>query len=508
MSQIVDDLRQVAIEIKTETQVGGNTAARVGGAFERVADALEGTQQIEDMDAAVAAVQQAAQENEQTIQNIVNSLAVVQTTGQSTSSVMSQKAVTDELYESEIINLNNYSTLGQWIRDSDRKWATSSAVNCKIVPVSPNTNYIIIPISSTKPSRFCFLQSDAHTISSTPSFCDGYSKQDVYVTESFKVKSPSNAHYIYFCFQPSDQYNIKLPQQFSVVIEKYASDVEVGNTLDSDFDITDETGNVLVRFYEGHIKTKNFDSIDYYGVIDKFKGKHLVIIGDSISTYGGYIPTGWRTYYTNNNLSSVNNTYWMKLCMMLGMSYNNCSYSASRVSGDSTAISVTGAADECAGCSDVRINAINRDGKTPDIILVYMGTNDWINNVSLGEYNSSSSLPNEGVISTFSPAYALMLAKIRNNYPQAIIFCCTMPTNASKQSAPPFINAKGIAVEDYNGEIRKIANIFGCNVLELANCGLNYKSIPSLSVDNVLHPNVGGHTLMFKKVLTELISNY
>ena len=97
MSQIVDDLRQVAIEIKTETQVGGNTAARVGGAFERVADALEGTQQIEDMDAAVAAVQQAAAENEQTIQDIVNSLAVVQTTGQSTSDVMSQKAVTDEV---------------------------------------------------------------------------------------------------------------------------------------------------------------------------------------------------------------------------------------------------------------------------------------------------------------------------------------------------------------------------------------------------------------------------
>ena len=97
MSQIVDDLRQVAIEIKTETQVGGNTAARVGGAFERVADALEGTQQIEDMDAAVAAVQQAARENEQTIQDIVNSLAVVQTTGQSTSAVMSQKAVTDSI---------------------------------------------------------------------------------------------------------------------------------------------------------------------------------------------------------------------------------------------------------------------------------------------------------------------------------------------------------------------------------------------------------------------------
>lgn len=112
MSQIVDDLRQVAIEIKTETQVGGNTAERVGGAFERVADALEGTQQIEDMDAAVTAVQQAAQENEQTIQDIVNSLAVVQTTGQSTSDVMSQKAVTDEL--------NKQNKVGAYIEDDVR----------------------------------------------------------------------------------------------------------------------------------------------------------------------------------------------------------------------------------------------------------------------------------------------------------------------------------------------------------------------------------------------------
>ena len=129
MSQIVDDLRQVAIEIKTETQVGGNTAARVGGAFERVADALEGTQQIEDMDAAVAAVQQAAAENEQTIQNIVNSLAVVQTTGQSTSSVMSQKAVTDEIdIQKETLQDDTLtsSMAGNLARESDNTFHTSS----------------------------------------------------------------------------------------------------------------------------------------------------------------------------------------------------------------------------------------------------------------------------------------------------------------------------------------------------------------------------------------------
>lgn len=97
MSQIVDELRAVATQIETETQVGGNTAARVGGAFNKVADCLDGTQQIADLDAAVAAVQAQAQASEQTIQDLVNNLAVTQTTGQSTSDVMSQKAVTDKL---------------------------------------------------------------------------------------------------------------------------------------------------------------------------------------------------------------------------------------------------------------------------------------------------------------------------------------------------------------------------------------------------------------------------
>lgn len=48
MSQNIDDLRAVAQQIKTEVVVGGNTAARVGGAFDKVADCLDDTQQITD----------------------------------------------------------------------------------------------------------------------------------------------------------------------------------------------------------------------------------------------------------------------------------------------------------------------------------------------------------------------------------------------------------------------------------------------------------------------------
>lgn len=93
----IQDLRQLAHTIKTETKVGGNTADRVGSAFEGVADALEGTEQIAEMDKAVQEVQQQVDASKAQIQSLVNALPVVQQTGDSTTSVMSQKAVTKNL---------------------------------------------------------------------------------------------------------------------------------------------------------------------------------------------------------------------------------------------------------------------------------------------------------------------------------------------------------------------------------------------------------------------------
>ena len=87
----------MAHTIKTETKVGGNTADRVGSAFEGVADALDGTEQIAEMDKAVQEVQQQVDASKAQIQSLVNALPVVQQTGDSTTSVMSQKAVSDKL---------------------------------------------------------------------------------------------------------------------------------------------------------------------------------------------------------------------------------------------------------------------------------------------------------------------------------------------------------------------------------------------------------------------------
>ena len=108
----IQDLRQLAHTIKTETKVGGNTADRVGSAFEGVADALEGTEQIAEMDKAVQEVQQQVEASKAQIQSLVNALPVVQQTGDSTTSVMSQKAVFKALYNdkapTDSVEVNQY----------------------------------------------------------------------------------------------------------------------------------------------------------------------------------------------------------------------------------------------------------------------------------------------------------------------------------------------------------------------------------------------------------------
>ena len=125
----IHDLRQLAHTIKTETKVGGNTADRVGSAFEGVADALEGTEQIAEMDKAVQEVQQQVDASKAQIQSLVNALPVVQQTGDSTTSVMSQKAVTDNLSDLYKNKLSKDSDSYSSISDSSEEFIIVDSKN-------------------------------------------------------------------------------------------------------------------------------------------------------------------------------------------------------------------------------------------------------------------------------------------------------------------------------------------------------------------------------------------
>ena len=329
---------------------------------------------------------------------------------------------------------------------------------------------------------------------------------------------PENAAYLYVSTNKSMQAAFGIKKVVKTTIKERINkmaldDMSLADPVspDSDMEISDSNDNVIMQLMGGHIKTKNFDSRDIIPL--RLKGKHLAIIGDSVSTYAGYIPAGWKTHYTAANLASVNLTYWKKLCDTLQMTFNNCSYSTSRASGDSTATAVSGSDGECAGCSDVRINALSRDGMTPDIVLIFLGINDWANNVPIGTFCEDGALPAEGVINDFSAAYALMINKIRTLYPTVRIFCCTIFSNLARETVPPFRGGSspytnGNALYTYNKIIRDVARIMGCDVIDLAACGINNISAPYTTHDNKVHPNAAGFTLMYNKIVSELIAKY
>lgn len=290
-----------------------------------------------------------------------------------------------------------------------------------------------------------------------------------------------------------------------------------GTSLDGDFEISDESSNVLARFKNGHIETKNFNSAQVENTIAKFSEKSIGIIGDSISTFAGWLPsdiTGYdgdtyATYYPHSPLTSVDQTWWYKVAMNLGISplkISNCSWSGSRVTGDAT--STTRA---YAGCSDRRISDLTARGFTPDIIICFISCNDWANNVQVGTWEISNTIPTGSTLSTLREAYATMLYKINQVYPLSRLFCCTNLDDVQRDqvSGWPSNNQNGVSTQEWNENIIELAHAFGADVIDVHSCGINFSNIHNYyAVDTGLHPNDAGHTLIANRVISVLKNKY
>ena len=264
-----------------------------------------------------------------------------------------------------------------------------------------------------------------------------------------------------------------------------------------DLDIADENGNILVRFSNGGIKTKYFDSSR---IRDKYlDGVKFSIVGDSISTFSGYIPSGYATFYPAGNLTNVEDTWWMKMANILGLSLlKNCSWSGSNVCGDSSSTT-----DASAGCSTKRIEDL-KDGTTnPDIIIFYMGINDYYHSgYTLGNWTPKNAIPTEGVVSYFSDAYALAVYKMMTTYPNAEIYCCSLLEckTADTDYSYPVINTDGEYLLDYNKKIKEIAEGLGVNFIDVHSCGINYWNGQGDTLLDTTHPNVKGAEIIGKYI--------
>ena len=238
----------------------------------------------------------------------------------------------------------------------------------------------------------------------------------------------------------------------------------------------------------------------------EYQDKRFSILGDSISTYSGWIPEGYAQFFPMDGVvENVNDTWWKMLMDDTGLQFcANSSSSGSTCVGDSLSVD-----DPKYACSNYRIDAlIGKDGSYPDVIIVYMGTNDLLTGAPLGE-NDGTQPVDEGTVVTFSDAYSLILDKLKSQYPGAQIFCCTLAQIGDwgvKKPFETFVNSLGLTAEDYSRRIEIIAENKEVNVVDLIGCGITEDNMQRYVIDGV-HLNTSGMKLVRDAVENVVISS-
>ena len=229
-------------------------------------------------------------------------------------------------------------------------------------------------------------------------------------------------------------------------------------------------------------------------------GKTVSILGDSISTYQGWIPEGYACFYPDpdNDIKDVTQTWWMQVIQNTGMQLLvNGSWSASAVCGDSRA------ENSSAGCSSRRIvDLMGNTGMVPDVILVYMGANDFFNSIPLGTFSGTAVQRTDHYIWDFTEGYELMLQKLQAVYPTSRIYCMTLIE--ANSSDHPRVNANGNTIEDYNSRIKQIAAAHGISVIDVHDCGMEVYELSRFTSDGT-HPNREGAARMAAYVTNALL---
>lgn len=175
--------------------------------------------------------------------------------------------------------------------------------------------------------------------------------------------------------------------------------------------------------------------------------KTFSVIGDSISTFDGFIPSYCKSAYpcSENDVCNVDETWWYILGSRMGWKLEvNQSYSGSRVT-------ETGSRPIWSACiSDRRLSDLGR----PDVMLILAGTND---------FGQEDDLPS---LSLFRQSYFKLLSQIKKRLPTADIVCMT-PLQRTSESLNKQ-NSMGWTQLDLAEAVREVASGFSARLIDLA----------------------------------------
>lgn len=211
--------------------------------------------------------------------------------------------------------------------------------------------------------------------------------------------------------------------------------------------------------------------------------KTISLLGDSYSTYLGWVPSDYNYWYDDNgnecenDMTSVEQTWWRLLCKEMNLKMiANCSSSGSTVC--NTGYEMTDASTTSFIHRMKRELGEERGLKSqPDILLVFGGTNDFWAGVPIGteQYENWD----EECLKQFAPAFAYMFDYLRTWNPQSKIY--------------------SIVNDEINNECRNVMDRVATHY------GIEQILLHDISKDNG-HPNVSGMQEIMKQVKHSLES--
>ena len=222
----------------------------------------------------------------------------------------------------------------------------------------------------------------------------------------------------------------------------------------------------------------------------------ISVMGDSISTFQGYIPTAdgvnlaHATFYPNAAVTAVEQTWWHQVIAALGGRLGiNESWSGSRVLNTQDANSGNLGPD-AAMASMTRIRNLGSNG-TPDIILFFGGTND----IAFGS-PPGSFVPGETDLTatkweTYAQSYAAAIGRMQHLYPNAKIVAIQPGPNKSYYTDE--------TLKSYMAVTRAI-----CDHYNVIFCDLLGSGFTTALLADVTHPSAAGMTKIAEIVLDHL----
>ena len=203
------------------------------------------------------------------------------------------------------------------------------------------------------------------------------------------------------------------------------------------------------------------------------------IYGDSVSTLQGFLPEYYLPYYSGgirrrSGVETMEDTWWgMVIRHFNGKLLTNNSYSGSMISCPRL---LDGRLFPSA-CSKERILALTDAGE-PDVLLVFMGMNDWDAFVPL---KSREGAPWN---MSFYAAYDYTLSQIRHAFPQTEIWCMSLMYSAKMQDE--FGMDRIREMKDYNRCIQEAADKWNGHMIDL------YTTVAGYTAYDTAHPDKAG----------------